>query len=207
MLSSCKVQRQLIVVAILLFSASSTFLLNEPVQAGFHGVNGRIALAGSPSGSNHTCETTLTSFTTVYNTTTLTQTTYLTSTSVILVGSTTTVSKKFTTSVTAFTNTTNTVLTTQTTTETSTTYTTTVLSRTISTTMSTTSTNTITIVDWSVEVLIASLALAFLAILLVPRVRTRRLTGKVCPQCGYSNPPYARSFCIRCGSPLESPKT
>jgi ribosomal protein L40E len=152
-------------------------------------------------------------------TTTVTQTQVLTTTQKSVI---TTISTATLTS-TAFTNVTNTqtvttsaaqttMRTTETATETSTSYTM-VLSTTISTAVTTLTssvqvTQTITILANPVgEVATSFLILTALATLLVPRIRARRLTSKVCPQCGYSNPPYAHSFCIKCGNPLEAPKT
>jgi ribosomal protein L40E len=102
--------------------------------------------------------------------------------------------------------------TTETATETSTTYThvlsTTTLTETTTWTSSAQVTQTITILaNPFAEAATALLVLAAVATLLVPRIRARRLTSKVCPQCGYNNPPYAHSFCIKCGNSLEAPKT
>ena len=69
-------------------------------------------------------------------------------------------------------------------------------------------TQTITILANPVaEAATALLVVAAVVALLVPRIRARRLISKVCPQCGYGNPPYAHSFCIKCGNPLQAPKT
>jgi ribosomal protein L40E len=180
-----------------------------------------------PTTSTQTVTVTATSTTVipVYSTTLIPTTTTVTKTQVL----TTTQKSVITTlttatlTTTAFTNVTNTqtvttstaqttMHTTETTTETSTSYTM-VLSTTISTAVTTLTssvqvTQTITILANPVaEAAITLLVLAAVATLLVPRIRARRLTSKVCPQCGYGNPPYAHSFCIKCGNPLEAPKT
>jgi len=122
---------------------------------------------------------------------------------------------------TAFTNVTNTqtvttsaaqttIRTTETATETSTSYTHVLSTSTLTelTTFTSSVTQTITIFANPVaEAAIALLVLAALATLLVPRIRARRFTSKVCPRCGYGNPPYAQSFCVKCGNPLEALKT
>lgn len=159
------------------------------------------------------------STTLIPTTSTVTETQVLTTTqkSVITTLSTATLTS------TAFTNVTNTqtvtasaaqttMRTTETTTETSTTYTnvlsTSTLTELTTLTSSAQVTQTITIFASPVgEMATAFLVLAAVAMILVPRIRARRFTSKVCPQCGYSNPPYARSFCIKCGNPLEAPKT
>jgi ribosomal protein L40E len=187
----------------------------------------QVAEGNPPTTSTQTVTVTATSTTVipVYSTTLIPTTTTVTKTQVL----TTTQKSVITTlttatlTTTAFTNVTNTqtvttsaaqttMRTTETATETSTSYTM-VLSTTISTAVTTLTssvqvTQTITILANPVgEVATGFLILTALATLLVPRIRARRLTSKVCPQCGYSNPPYAHSFCIKCGNPLEAPKT
>jgi ribosomal protein L40E len=245
--SPCRNQlgRVLLTTAIvLLFTVSSSFLLNDPVQATFLDLNNELAFSDQDAG-NCTCQTTLTSYIIAYNTTTLTETTYLTSTTLISVTSTTFVPRTTTvtrtqlftsteksviTSLstvtltsTSLANVTNTqivtastaqttIRTTETATETSTTYTNVLATSTlteVTTLISSASvTQTIAIFANPVgEVATAFLALAALAMILVPRIRSRRFISKVCPQCGYSNPPYAHSFCTKCGNPLKAPKT
>jgi len=245
--SSCRhlSGRVLLTTAIvLLFTVSSSFLLNDPVQATLLDLNNKPAFSDQDAG-NCTCQTTLTSYITAYNSTTLTETTYLTSTTLVPVTSTTFVPKTTTVTKTqlftstqksvittlstvtftstSFENVTNTqivttsaaettIRTTETATETSTTYTNVLTTSTLTelTTLisSASVTQTIAIFANPVgEAVTAFLAVAAVATILVPRIRSRRFTGKVCPQCGYSNPPYAHSFCIKCGSPLKAPKT
>lgn len=161
----------------------------------------------------------VTSTTFVPKTTTATKTQLFTSTekSVITTLSTVTLTS------TSFANVTNTqivttsaaqttIRTTETATETSTTYTNVLTTSTLTelTTLISSAqvTQTIDVFSNPVgEVATVFLALAALATILVPRIRSRRFTGKVCPQCGYSNPPYAHSFCIKCGNPLKASKT
>ena len=53
--------------------------------------------------------------------------------------------------------------------------------------------------------LVALLCLAALVIMFIRRTRAVRPSMRVCGHCGFTNPPYARSFCIKCGNPLEAP--
>jgi hypothetical protein len=54
-------------------------------------------------------------------------------------------------------------------------------------------------------ILLALLFVAALAIIFARRSRVTRPSERVCPHCGFTNPPYARLFCIKCGKPLEAP--
>jgi len=46
--------------------------------------------------------------------------------------------------------------------------------------------------------------LAMFAVVRLRRARTGRMAPRICRECGFSNPPYTRAFCVKCGSPLES---
>ncbi len=46
--------------------------------------------------------------------------------------------------------------------------------------------------------------LAMFALVRLRRARTGQIAPRICQDCGFSNPPYTRAFCVKCGSPLES---
>jgi len=52
---------------------------------------------------------------------------------------------------------------------------------------------------------VALLCIAALVIMFIRRTRAVRPSMRVCRHCGFNNPPYATSFCIKCGWPLEAP--
>jgi len=81
--------------------------------------------------------------------------------------------------------------------------------------MTTTISTTSTIVEAATEnvtvlanpggiIFVAALALVTTLSVAVPRILAYRDRGNVlkCGKCGFSNPPFVRSFCIRCGSAL-----
>jgi len=47
------------------------------------------------------------------------------------------------------------------------------------------------------------LLLCAIASFIVPRVVSVRPSGSICGECGYRNPPFAKSFCVKCGHSLE----
>jgi len=53
-------------------------------------------------------------------------------------------------------------------------------------------------------ILLTAFFVAALAIIFARRSRATRPSARACPHCGFTNPPYARSFCVKCGSPLEA---
>jgi len=53
------------------------------------------------------------------------------------------------------------------------------------------------------ESLAAALFLAAVASLVAPKLHSRRPKGLVCRSCGTRNPPFAMSFCVKCGQPLH----
>jgi len=57
---------------------------------------------------------------------------------------------------------------------------------------------------WGI-VFVAALALVSTGSIVVSRILAYRNRGKVleCEKCGFSNPPFARSYCIRCGNALS----
>jgi len=83
---------------------------------------------------------------------------------------------------------------------------------TVSSTLTQTSTYAVTTVSTQTTSLLGniwgvSLALALLlgavASFVVPKVLSTRPKGLVCSECGYRNPPFARSFCSKCGHSLQ----
>jgi len=52
---------------------------------------------------------------------------------------------------------------------------------------------------------VALFSIAALVIIFIRRTRAVRPSMRVCGHCGFSNPPYARAFCMKCGKPLEAP--
>ena len=48
-------------------------------------------------------------------------------------------------------------------------------------------------------------ALVVLTVFRVRRMRANRPIPRTCPDCGFTNPPYTKAFCVKCGSPLEAP--
>jgi len=61
-------------------------------------------------------------------------------------------------------------------------------------------------IDWGfiTGIVVAVLASASLVTILRLRFRATR-RARVCASCGFTNPPYARAFCVKCGNPLEAP--
>jgi hypothetical protein len=60
----------------------------------------------------------------------------------------------------------------------------------------------------SVLVVVLSVAaLIAIGISLLHRIHAVPPSPRICPHCGFSNPPYARAFCVKCGDPLEAPET
>lgn len=60
-----------------------------------------------------------------------------------------------------------------------------------------------TILAWQVAAgLVSILLIALVAYWLQLRVRGK--SAKTCRSCGFRNPPYARSFCVKCGFNLEA---
>jgi hypothetical protein len=57
------------------------------------------------------------------------------------------------------------------------------------------------------ELGVGLLALGALATMLVPRIRSFRASPVVCRHCGFMNPRFAKSFCVRCGEALETRKS
>ena len=56
----------------------------------------------------------------------------------------------------------------------------------------------------AIVVLVSSIAaLIALTVFRVRRMRATRPIPRICPDCGFTNPPYTRAFCVKCGSPLE----
>jgi hypothetical protein len=57
-------------------------------------------------------------------------------------------------------------------------------------------------------IFVAALALLSAFSIVVPRILTYLERGHSvrCEKCGFSNPPFARSFCIKCGSALSELK-
>jgi hypothetical protein len=53
------------------------------------------------------------------------------------------------------------------------------------------------------ESLALVLLLSAIASFLVPRALSLRPRGSTCSGCGYRNPPFAKSFCVKCGHSLE----
>jgi hypothetical protein len=54
------------------------------------------------------------------------------------------------------------------------------------------------------EVATLLLVAVALASLFLPRLRAMKMRGpRLCPQCGFENPPYGGSFCVRCGNKLK----
>jgi hypothetical protein len=94
-----------------------------------------------------------------------------------------------------------------------------VMSNTAETSMTTMTSTTSTIVNtetdnatvlantWG-EIFIGALALVTAVSVAAPRILTYRDRGHAlnCEKCGFSNPPFVTSFCIRCGSPLAKSK-
>ena len=52
------------------------------------------------------------------------------------------------------------------------------------------------------ESLALVLLLGAIASFIVPRVRSPRPKGSICRECGFRNPPFARTFCVKCGHSL-----
>src|SRR5208283_3745996 len=52
------------------------------------------------------------------------------------------------------------------------------------------------------ESLALVLLLGAIASFTIPRVRSLRPKGSICKECGFRNPPFARSFCVKCGHAL-----
>jgi hypothetical protein len=53
------------------------------------------------------------------------------------------------------------------------------------------------------ELLALVLVVAASTAVIVPRVRSPRPKGLTCKQCGYRNPPFVTSFCVKCGHSLK----
>ena len=47
------------------------------------------------------------------------------------------------------------------------------------------------------------LLLCAIASFIVPRVISDTPSGSTCSECGYRNPPFAKSFCVKCGHSLK----
>jgi len=47
------------------------------------------------------------------------------------------------------------------------------------------------------------LLLCAIASFIVPKMGSVRPSGSTCSECGYRNPPFAKSFCVKCGHSLE----
>ena len=58
------------------------------------------------------------------------------------------------------------------------------------------------------ELFVAALVVLSAFSVVVPRILTYTTRGRswICGKCGFSNPAFARSFCIRCGSAFSKPK-
>jgi len=58
------------------------------------------------------------------------------------------------------------------------------------------------------EIFVAALVVVSAFSVALPRILAYIGRGRpwICGKCGFSNPPFARSFCIRCGSALSKPK-
>jgi ribosomal protein L40E len=87
------------------------------------------------------------------------------------------------------------------------TYTTSVsgtVTETSSITLTTVSTQTTQILGsiWGESLVLVVLAGA-IASFIVPKVHSRRPRGIVCSNCGNLNPPFARTFCVKCGHSLK----
>ena len=57
---------------------------------------------------------------------------------------------------------------------------------------------------WGI-IFVAALALVSAVSIVIPRILAYRERGSVlrCEKCGFSNPPFARAYCIKCGSALS----
>jgi hypothetical protein len=78
------------------------------------------------------------------------------------------------------------------------------LTQTITYSITTVSTQTTPLLGniWGVSLALV-LLLGAVASFIVPRLLSVRPRGLVCSECGYRNPPFARSFCSKCGQPLQ----
>ena len=86
-------------------------------------------------------------------------------------------------------------------------YTTTIsgtLTQTITYSVTTVSTQTTSLLGniWGVSLALV-LLLGAVASFIVPRLISATPKGLVCSECGYRNPPFARSFCSKCGHSLQ----
>ncbi len=77
------------------------------------------------------------------------------------------------------------------------------LTQTITSAVTQVSTQTISLLGniWG-ESLAVVLLLGAIASFIIPRVHSPTPRGLICRECGFRNPPFARSFCAKCGHPL-----
>jgi len=55
---------------------------------------------------------------------------------------------------------------------------------------------------WGESIALVLLLFA-IASFIVPRVGSVRPSGSTCSECGFRNPPFAKSFCVKCGHSLK----
>jgi hypothetical protein len=58
------------------------------------------------------------------------------------------------------------------------------------------------------ELIIVAVAALIGALAVIRRLRSGQghptdPSGRVCPHCGFNNPPFTRAFCVKCGDALE----
>ena len=60
------------------------------------------------------------------------------------------------------------------------------------------------------SILVAAVSFAALVTIGISRLRRMHAvppSPRICPHCGFRNPPYTRAFCVKCGELLEAPET
>ena len=130
--------------------------------------------------STNTSMTTITNSTTLYTTTTQTSTATAQTVQTVTQLSTTTTTSSYTTIVSS------------------------TIAQTVSFVVTESSTQTSTLLgNSSGESLALVLLVAAVVSFAIPRLYSGRPRGLVCSQCGYRNPPFAHSFCVKCGQALK----